>query len=277
MKMFTSLPWRFFIILLSLIICLGTTEAQTIKSKEASKTCTISRDVEIGEACIWYLFHSGWAVKTKNHFLIFDYWEHSTEGDNRTLENGYINPEEIADQNVIVFISHAHTDHYDPVILSWKEKIPNITYIWGWREKIDPLEYYFNSTRKMISIGEMEIYNIHHEFDGIPESAFLIHVDGLWIYHAGDHGHSQGEGNKIFKDNIEYLGSLCDELDIMFTPTWGGEYYAIQRLSPRMVFPMHDGGYEHQYGKFAQKVKSQGLDVEVGAATKRGDVFFYKK
>jgi hypothetical protein len=63
----------------------------------------------------------------------------------------------------------------------------------------------------------------------------------------------------------------------MFTPTWGGEYYAIQRLSLRMVFPMHDGGYEHQYGKFAQKVKSRGLKVKVGAAAKRGDVFLYKK
>jgi L-ascorbate metabolism protein UlaG (beta-lactamase superfamily) len=123
----------------------------------------------------------------------------------------------------------------------------------------------------------MEIYNIHHEFDGIPESAFLIHVDGLWIYHAGDHGHSQGEGNKIFKDNIDYLASLCDDLDMMFTPTFGGEYYAIRSLSPRMIFPMHDGGHENQYGKFAQQVKSRGLKVRVGAAAKRGDVFFYKR
>lgn len=216
-------------------------------------------------------------MKTQHHFLIFDYWEHPTDSDDRTLKNGFIIPEEIAGQNVIVFISHAHTDHYDPIILSWKEKIPKITYIWGWKEKVEPLENYFNSTRKIISIGQIKIFNIHHEFDGIPECAFLIHVDGLWIYHAGDHGHSQGEKNKIFKDNIEYLESLCDELDIMFTPTWGGEYFAIQKLSPRMVFPMHDGGYEHQYAKFAQRVKSQGLKVKVGAAAKRGDVFFYKK
>jgi hypothetical protein len=54
MKMLASLPWRFYIILLSLIICLGTTEVQTIKSEAANKTCTISSDVEIGEACIWY-------------------------------------------------------------------------------------------------------------------------------------------------------------------------------------------------------------------------------
>lgn len=277
MKTFKYLALRSFLITLTVIVCLGGIDPQIIKSDPENKDCTLSCELEKGEACIWYLFHSGWAVKTQNHFLIFDYWEHPTETDKRILENGFINPEEIAGQNIMVFISHAHTDHYDPIILSWKEKIPNITYIWGWREKVDQLKDYFDSTRKSISIGEMKIYNIHHEFDGIPESAFLIRVDGLWIYHAGDHGHSQGEGNKIFKDNIEYLASLCDELDIMFTPTWGGEYCAIQKLSPRMVFPMHDGGYEHQYEKFAKKVRSQGLKVRVGAAAKRGDVFFYKK
>jgi L-ascorbate metabolism protein UlaG (beta-lactamase superfamily) len=234
-------------------------------------------DIKKGEASIWYLFHSGWAVRTQKHFLIFDYWENFTEGATLTLENGFINPKEIADQNVIVFISHAHTDHYDPVILSWKDKIPNITYVWGWPEETESKKYYFDSARKVINIGDLKVYNIHHEFDGIPESAFLINVDGLWIFHAGDHGHSKGESNEIFKNNIEYLASLYDELDIMFTPTFGGESYAIQRLSPHIVFPMHDGGHENQYYKFAQKVNSRGFEVKVGVAKERGDNFFYKR
>jgi len=32
----------------------------------------LSRELEPGQAVIWYLYHSGWAVKTKNHLLIFD-------------------------------------------------------------------------------------------------------------------------------------------------------------------------------------------------------------
>ncbi|MCJ7581333.1 MAG: hypothetical protein MUP98_12475, partial [Candidatus Aminicenantes bacterium] len=35
-----------------------------------------------GEAAVWYLYHSGWAVKTSSSLLIFDYWElfERTEG-----------------------------------------------------------------------------------------------------------------------------------------------------------------------------------------------------
>jgi L-ascorbate metabolism protein UlaG (beta-lactamase superfamily) len=63
----------------------------------------------------------------------------------------------------------------------------------------------------------------------------------------------------------------------MFTPTFGGEIEAIQVLKRKVVFPMHDGGNERQYAKFAQKVKSLGLDVEVGAADKGGARFSYSK
>jgi hypothetical protein len=89
---------------------------------------TLDRHLRTGEAQIWYLGHSGWAVRTQNHFLIFDYWEAMktmppgeafVPPDDASLATGYIVPSEIADQNVIVFVSHAHSDHFDPVVLTW--------------------------------------------------------------------------------------------------------------------------------------------------------------
>jgi hypothetical protein len=65
-------------------------------------------------------------------------------------------------------------------------------------------------------------------------------------------------------------------LDLFFTPTFGGELEAIRALTPRAVFPMHDGGSEHQYLKFAGKIKALGLDVAVGAAEKMGARFVIK-
>ena len=87
-------------------------------------------------------------MRTRNHLLIFDYWEQAAKTEDKTLGNGAINPGDIADQNVIVLISHAHSDHYDPVILTWKGKIPNLTYIWGWKEKTDSA-----LTQKVKSLG----------------------------------------------------------------------------------------------------------------------------
>ncbi len=86
-----------------------------------------------GEASVWYLGHSGWAVKTKNHLLIFDYSPMGSKSTELSISNGYVIPSEIKDQNVFVFVSHAHADHYDPEILDWENSIENITYIFGWK------------------------------------------------------------------------------------------------------------------------------------------------
>jgi hypothetical protein len=80
-----------------------------------------------------------------------------------------------------------------------------------------------------------------------------------------------------FGDNIRYLAGQAPRLDLMFTPTFGGEIDAIRALQPRVVFPMHDGGRERQYALFARKLESIGLKVQVGAADQRGALFFYSK
>ena len=58
-----------------------------------------------GQAVVWYLGHSGWAVKTRNHLLIFDYWKQDAAPDEPGLANGTINPEELKDLDVTVFAS----------------------------------------------------------------------------------------------------------------------------------------------------------------------------
>jgi ribonuclease BN (tRNA processing enzyme) len=94
----------------------------------------LSRELKPGQAVIWYLYHSGWAVKTKNDLLIFDYTEPPARPPNRSLDSGAIDPSEIADENVTVFISHRHSDHYDPIILEWRTAVKRIRYVWGWED-----------------------------------------------------------------------------------------------------------------------------------------------
>jgi L-ascorbate metabolism protein UlaG (beta-lactamase superfamily) len=235
----------------------------------------LGRQLEAGQAVIWYLYHSGWAVKTRNHLLIFDYTEPLGQPARRSLDSGSIDPAEIAGQNVTVFISHRHGDHYDPLILAWKDVLKNIRYVWGWEGEGSPADAHFDRERRTLTFDGLEVLNIHHEFDGIPESAFLVSADGLTILHAGDHGHSRGLENPVFKDNLLYLAGQAPRLDLFFTPTFGGEIDALRILKPRAVFPMHDGGREGQYLKFAEKVKALGIDVTVGVARKMGDRFLY--
>ena len=251
------------VIFFSIISTLVYSQNNSILGKKLNKS----------EALIFYLFHSGWAVKTQNHLLIFDYWQKEEEPEQPSLLNGFINPSEIASQNVYVFVTHQHSDHYDPIILEWKEKIKNIKYIFGWKATDDPSHFYFQSERKSYKTDDLEIFNIHHDFDGIPESAFLIFVDGLSIYHAGDHGHSKGQKNDTFRDNIDYLAKLSKKIDIVFTPTFGGEYYTIEKLSPKAVFPMH--GKAREYVVFAEGFFDEKSRYYIRCAENPGDRFFY--
>lgn len=237
-----------------------------------------------GEAVIRYLGHSGWAIQTESHFLIFDYWEIGDpdyigykfeKPSDASLSNGFINPSEIADRNVFVFVSHAHSDHFDKIIFEWEKAIEDITYIFGWQAAEGPNYICLTEPRTRKTIDDMEILTVNHEFDGIPEAAFLVFVDGLSIYHAGDHGHSKGPQNHQFKSNIDYLAGNIEKLDLAFTPTFGGALHMIDTLEPRFTFPMHDGGNEHQYKIFARKATTAGAKTTVCAAEKRGDAFLY--
>ena len=144
-----------------------------------------------GKAKIWFLGHCGFAVATQNHFLISDYVEKTLENqfgrpDSPSLETGYINPEEIKDLKVRVFVTHSHTDHYDSVIYSWEETIPDIEYFFGWQASENPQYHYLTGPRAEWQDDDMQIYTVNSHHSGVPEVAYLVMVDGLAIYHNGD-------------------------------------------------------------------------------------------
>jgi L-ascorbate metabolism protein UlaG (beta-lactamase superfamily) len=242
---------------------------------------TFDIQLKSGEAVVWFLFHAGWAVKTSSALMIFDYLVEAGDPERSSLSDGYVNPHKIKDQNVYVFISHGHGDHFDRNVLKWKETIPNITYIFGWQGKEVQGHYAFGKERVSESIGPLKVKNIFHDFDNIPESAFLIEVDGLTIYHSGDHGNSSGELNPAYKDNIDYMSQQAKKFDLVFlsifgSPTYDGELYAIDKFNPRVMLPMHYYGREADAGGFVRLAQSKFPKTKFWYPLKKGDSFLYK-
>jgi L-ascorbate metabolism protein UlaG (beta-lactamase superfamily) len=232
-----------------------------------------------GEADIRYLHHSGWAIRTADHLLIFDYWEgeESPPRGERRLEEGWIDPASIADLKVTVFTSHSHGDHYDPVILGWEAVVPDIRYVWGWENPERQADLRFGTERRKVDLDGLEIWNIHHTGDGIPESAFLIRVDGLTIYHSGDHGTSaDGPMRPDFRSNIEYLAGLEMPVDLCFLPIWGFTGWQVEHLRARQLFPMHFGGHEDRLPSTVEQLKQEGIDIPIHPALERGTLFRYR-
>ncbi len=279
-----KLRMKFIFLLLLAVFIVNLSAAYTIVQDVESEDSNEISDIELksGEAEVWYLFHAGWAVKTSSALMIFDYLVDTGKPEQRSLSNGFVDPNEIKDQNVFVFISHGHGDHFDKNVLEWKKVIPSITYIFGWQAQEAEGHHAFGEDRVSKSIGPLKVKNIFHNFDNIPESAFLIEVDGLTIYFSGDHGNSPGALNPVYKDNIDYMALQSKEFDLVFlsifgSPTYGGELYAIDKFKPRVMLPMHYWGRESDAKNFVSLAQPKFPKTEFWHPLNRGDRFLYKK
>lgn len=247
-----------------------------------------------GEAALWYLGHCGWAVKTKNHLLIFDYWNRGAGADEPCLANGGVNGIEIADQNVEVFVTHDHGDHYDSTIFTWDDKVKNLTYIFGF----DPAQptpqtpryhsgqpYTYTAPHTQTDLDGMKITTLRSNDGGV---GFLVQVDGLTLYHAGDHaGWSVPEGKGEFTQEIDYLAERISQVDLAFVNVTGCRHsghteelyesnaYTLGKLRPTEVIPTHGLNNEKVYREFAQRLQCDYPKVTVFAPENKGDRYVY--
>jgi len=76
-------------------------------ARDQSDDLLLREKLREGEAVIWHLFNTGWAVKTKSHLLIFDFVPREDSVLSPfvapCLAGGEINPRQIRNQKVVVF------------------------------------------------------------------------------------------------------------------------------------------------------------------------------
>jgi L-ascorbate metabolism protein UlaG (beta-lactamase superfamily) len=199
------------------------------------------------EVKIDYLYNSGFSVETRNYFLVFDYWKEA-KGEN-------IADRFPAGKKVVVFASHSHEDHYNPVILQWREKNPGIEYVLS--SEIRP-KAEGKGIHRMSRYKELELDGLCIKTFGSTDLgvSFLVKVDGMTIFHAGDLNwwdwyDETEENNKAmeerFKREIDRIKG--ESIDIAFFPVdprirdsyrLGADYFKAE-IRPRYLIPMHYG------------------------------------
>ncbi len=204
------------------------------------------------KALITYLDNSGFAVKTGGHVLIFDCWNKNAVHGKRGLAGGTIDPAELTQENVLVFVSHAHGDHYNAGIFDWAQNIPNIRYIVS-DDVPAPAGVLRVHAHQTYNVDGMRIHTLRSTDEGV---AFFIEADGLTIYHAGDLNwwHWEGEDPRWnaqmgddYKQEIDMLAK--EKVDIAFVPVdprlekdqLRGITYFMETVDAKMVIPMHYG------------------------------------
>ena len=79
---------------------------------------------------IWYLDHSAIAVETNNHLLLFDLFGKTLQPPKGMgLAQGFVNPDELRDKDVVIFVSHEHPDHFDPAIFSLRDRLKRVRFV----------------------------------------------------------------------------------------------------------------------------------------------------
>lgn len=197
---------------------------------------------------IEYIYNSGFTVETKNHFLIFDYYK----GDIK-----------LSDKKTIVFVTHGHADHYNPIILDFKG---GIDYVFSDDIKLEN-DINFVEPGSYLKLNDVDIKVFGSTDLGV---SFLVSVDRINIFHAGDLNWWYWENDtpkekasmeKEFKDEIAKLEG--ETIDIAFFPvdprlgdafSMGGEYL-IKEVSPKHFIPMHFGDNYDATSNFIHKMK----------------------
>ena len=204
------------------------------------------------EALIWYIYHSGFAVKTLNHFLVFDYYR-DNPGNGLNIDALLL--QETENREVIVFASHGHGDHFTPTIFEWQDGNKGVKYILSSDIELqqDTQDIIFISPGHKYQVGNVAIEALDSTDLGV---AFLVSCDGITIFHAGDlnwwhwQEDSDAENSAMadkYKEQIDLLKGKT--IDLAFIPVdprleeyYGlGITYFMQVVGANKVFPMHFG------------------------------------
>jgi L-ascorbate metabolism protein UlaG (beta-lactamase superfamily) len=232
-------------------------------------------------ATVWYLGHCGYAVRTRDHFLIFDYQERvdgrqaKAKPERPSLASGWIVPEEVKDLKVRVFVSRSHEDHFDPVIFSWRKVIPDIAYYFGWQVEGAPANACLAGPRAEAKSGGLEIATINSHHSGVPEVAWLVEVDGLVIYHNGD---CLPEDAAAEHDSLLAKTEAVD-IAFVFPVVEAGQKYTIQerdffkKFRVRDAFPMHGRAGDPMYLAFEKEFHGEFPAVSIHVPMSLGQRF----
>lgn len=119
---------------------------------------------------------------------------------------------------------------------------------------------------------------------------FLVTVDGITVFHAGDHALWSDSSTEPFEAEIQWLKSQRASIDVAFFPIatgfaceprpaiWKGVLSAAQQLRPRVLVPMHVRCTSQLslYERFREEIGLQLTGTLVVAPSASGEWFRYE-
>ncbi len=222
----------------------------------------------ISDNTIRHLGHSGNLLKIFGRVLIFDYAGPIRASQNGPLEGSVIDPVEIRDENVTVFVSHGHRDHFCPEIFTWQQHVKRISYVISSDITGLPDDIIQVGPGETTETGGLRIKTYHSTDRGV---AFSVFINDKHIYFAGDHALWNRTGETDDHRYIRLMKNLLNQaplMDIAFhvcdprlSGKGAGGIYAFARtFQPTVLVPIHTFGVYKFNKKAHRELIRQGYD-----------------
>jgi ankyrin repeat protein len=244
------------------------------------KASQLTAMLKEGEAYLWYLGGDspcdGYAVKTKNHMLIFNP-SGISESPEAGLANGYLNPNELAGQKITVLINH-RLGPYGPSVSDLAKAMPGADFVLNFKPTADNAgnsgipPYRLATPNESFSMGGIQLHTIpamlqvFFEREGL---GYLVEADGVKIFHSGLHvsGNETSQMEKYRKE-IDFLKPF-GPIDIAILPIKGRHIqpayepylYLLDQLSPRAVYLIGDDFATDEHKKCVEVLRARNIPV----------------
>ncbi len=222
---------------------------------------------------VTYYHHSGFSVASGDVLLVFDYWRGKASPFPEALG---ITPEVLARYNeVYVFISHEHEDHYDGVVYTWDQYAP-VTYIVADCLPEQARGHRVQKGSELTLSDRVQVKCYGSTDSGV---SFLVTVDGVSFFHAGDlnfwHWREVCNAHQIQEADEDFRSEMADiqgvDIDVAFFPVDprmgmlfdAGANYFVLTAKPRLLLPMHFWGRSDVINEFARRSRTRETEIVV--------------
>ncbi|MBN1845621.1 MAG: ankyrin repeat domain-containing protein [Sedimentisphaerales bacterium] len=230
----------------------------------------------IGDDTILHIGHSANLVKIDQKVLVFDY-PYGSQAFAEILQP--LEPNDVKDEDVYVFASHVHGDHFNIRILSWKDTIRRIKYILSYDIARAPKDAVIVRPGKTVEVDGMTVRGYPSTDAGV---AFSVYVGGRHIYFSGDNGYWNWNRDKSEEDYVLEALSCIDRtrpIDLAFQVCMakaegmgeGGIGIFAELFGPGLLVPIHSNGDYSINAKVVGQLQERGFQGRFWALGGKGE------
>lgn len=180
---------------------------------------------------ITYIYHSCYLIEFDEFSLLFDFYEDSVRDDGNYWIKDYLLNK---DEDLYVFCTHSHSDHFNPEILLWSKQKSNIRYIFSDELLLSNCTYENDAAY----LKKEELFKDHRikvKAYGSTDvgCSFLIGYNDKLFFHSGDLNNWHWRDEVSAEEALTYENNFLCELELLSEKS-DNLYLAMFPVDPRL-------------------------------------------